>query len=114
MKPHIHSVISAKRFGGIPDDYIKIHNWFDQTKSNVPDMRHRMLLHNSFGIFLCEQQFGVTITNSEGKQVSVRDVAEDHVMQDLGFIPTVERCIQTMKLEPWMAGSRKRINQKVD
>jgi hypothetical protein len=27
----------------------------DQTKAQVADCRHRLILHNSFGIFLCEQ-----------------------------------------------------------
>lgn len=105
LKPHIHAKNSAKKWGGAPDDYIALHNWFDQTKAALPDMRHRAILHSSFGIFLLEQQFGVTITNSDGKKISVRDVGEDHVMEDLGFIPTVERWLQHLPIEEWMLGS---------
>ncbi len=89
MKPLLHAKISSKKFGGDWQSYIKIHNFFDQTKGYLPDARHRMLLHNSFGIMLCEQLFGVCILNSDGKEVSVRDIAEQHVIDDLGTIPTL-------------------------
>lgn len=53
-------------------------------------MRHRIILHNSFGIYLAEQLFGVILVNSDGKTVSVRDIGEDHVLEDLGTIPTLQ------------------------
>jgi hypothetical protein len=86
-----------------------LHNFFDKSKSAMPDMRHRAILHNSFGIFVLEQVYGDYITNSDGKQVSVRDIGEDHVIQDLGFIPTVERWLKNMAIEPWMQGQAKQI-----
>jgi hypothetical protein len=94
MKPLLHAKISAKKFGGKWENYIEIHNWLDQTKGHIPDSRHRMVLHNSFGIMLCEQQFGVYIVNSSGKDVSVRDIAEHHVIDDLGYIPTLFEVFQ--------------------
>lgn len=105
MKPHVHAKNSARRWGGKPEDYQALHDWFDQTKAALPDMRHRAVLHSSFGIFMLEQQFGVTITNSDGRKISVRDIGEDHVMEDLGFIPTLERWLQHLPLETWMMGS---------
>lgn len=108
MKPMVHARLSAKRYGGVAEDYLKIHDWFDSTKAALPDVRHRMILHNSFGCFLAEQLFGHTLTNSEGKVVHVRDVAEDHVKEDLGFIPTIERCLAGLPVQPWMAGGVKR------
>ncbi len=47
MKPYEHAMVSVKRWGGVPTDYQKIHDWFDQTKAHVPDMRHRAILHAS-------------------------------------------------------------------
>lgn len=117
MKPRKHAIASARKYGGTPEDYQDIHDWFDQTKSALPDMRHRMLLHNAFGIFLCEQVFGHTRTNSDGKEYSVRDIGEDHVLQDLGTIPTLERCFSSLDLEPWMGGQlrrKKNLTIKVD
>jgi hypothetical protein len=107
MKPHVHARNSARKWGGCPEDYQAVHDFFDQTKAHVPDMRHRAILHSSFGIFLAEQVFGTLITNSDGKHVSVRDIGEDHVIEDLGFIPTVEKYLQHMTIAPWMSGTKR-------
>ena len=113
MKPLIHAVMSAKKYGGAPEDYQELHDFFDQTKSAVADVRHRAVLHNAFGIFLLEQVHGTYITNSDGKKVSVRDVGEDHVLQDLGFIPTLEHWTKNMAIQPWMGGQRKKQKPKL-
>ena len=88
MKPYSHAVNSVKRYGGKVEDYLPIHDWFDSTKSAFADTRHRAILHNTFGIYIAEQVFGHTLTNSEGKTVHVRNVAEDHVIEDCGFRKT--------------------------
>ena len=109
MKPYIHARNSVKRYGGCVEDYIAIHNWFDSTKAAYADFGHRAILHNTFGIFLCEQLFGTTITNSDEKVVSVRDIAEQHVREDCaGKIPTVEDWMRSLKPEPWMLGRGQR------
>lgn len=112
MKPYIHARSSASKFGGVAEDYIEIHNFMDSTKAALPDSRHRAILHNSFGIFLAEKVFGVTITNSEGRKVSVRDVAEQHVIEDMGFIPTIEKWFENMAIEPWMISPKHNIISK--
>jgi len=77
-------------------------------------MRHRAILHNSFGCYLAQQVFGNYITNCMGKDVSVRDVAEDHIIQDLGFIPTIEKWVSNIPIESWMYGALRGQKQKVD
>lgn len=104
MKPMVHARISAKKFGGTPEDYLAIHDFMDCTKMALPDVRHRMVLHNSVGCFIAERVFGHTIVNSDNKTVHVRDVAEAHVIEDLGFIPTLEKCFSGMPIEQWMGG----------
>lgn len=108
MKPHLHARLSVKKYGGKLEDYLPIHNFIDHSKSSVPDVRHRAMLHSSWGCYLVEQVFGVLLTNSDGKDVSTRDVAEEHIIQDLGFIPTLEHWLRNMRIEPWMSGTRKR------
>ena len=105
--PLVHAERSAKRWGGKAEDYYRIHQWFDSTKSHQPDNRHRVILHNGFGIALAEQVFGPTIKNSEGKRVFVRDIGEQHVIEDLGFIPSLAECLDELPLRPWMAGAHK-------
>ena len=107
MKPLLHAKISVKKYGGTVEDYLPIHNFIDSSKACMPDIRHRAILHSSFGCYLVEQIFGVYITNSAGKMVSCRDIAEEHIIQDLGFIPTVEKYLNNMEIQPWMSGSVK-------
>jgi hypothetical protein len=104
MKPYLHAKSSVHKFGGNIEDYLKFHNWFDQTKAHVADMRHRALLHNAFGIYLLEQQFGVYFTNSDGKVVQVRDIGEQHVLEDLGRIPSLDECFRNLPMENWFGG----------
>ncbi len=104
--PWKHALNSAKRFGGEPEDYLPIHNWFDETKAFLADFRHRALRHHTEGIFLCEEIFGVTITNSEGKRIPVRYIGEQHVKEDLGRIPTAQDWLTQIKPERWMYGQR--------
>lgn len=100
--PLHHAISSQKKWGGNIEDYLPIHNWFDETKSSYPDMRHRTLRHHSEGIFWCEEKFGVYITNSDGKMVPVRAIGEQHVKEDIGFIPTIKDYLDNMNVVGWM------------
>ena len=98
-----HALSSAKKFGGIASDYQAIHDFLDSSKSAYADFRHRALLHNTFGIFVCEKVFGHFITNSNGKQIPVRVIAEQHVREDCnGHIPTPQEWLDTIQSKPWM------------
>jgi hypothetical protein len=117
--PHHHSVSSARKYGGVPADYIKIHTWFDEAKEHLPDFRHRALRHHSQGIWEAERVFGSTITihltgpdelllePGATKQIPVRWIGEQHVTEDLGKIPTLADWFRCLKPEPWMNRARK-------
>jgi hypothetical protein len=47
---------------------------------------------------------GVHVLNSEGKKIHVRDVAEQHILEDFRgrFIPSVGDYLSKMELNPWM------------
>jgi hypothetical protein len=100
--PLYHAISSKNKFSGEIEDYLPIHNWFDETKQHYPDMRHRTLRHHAEGIFWCEEKFGVYITNSDGKMVPVRAIAEQHVIEDIGFIPTIKDYLDNMNQVGWM------------
>jgi hypothetical protein len=104
--PLKHAESSARRFGGRAEDYLPVHTWFDESKVYLPDFRHRALRHHEDGVFLCERIFGVAITNSEGKQVPVRYIGEQHVREDLGRIPTAQDWLSQIKPARWMHGQR--------
>ncbi len=106
-KPYIHAQSSAKRYGGKPEDYLDIHNWFDETKAIIADNRHRALRHHAEGIFVCERIFGVTRVNSAGRTYSVRDVGEDHISEDFhGFIPSAQDYLMEMSIQDWMCNGK--------
>lgn len=88
MKPLDHSRNSVRRYGGTLTDYLEIHEFLDQTKAAHPDMRHRAILHNTMGPFLAAQIFGRTI-DVDGRVIDVRQICEDHIIEDLGRLPAV-------------------------
>jgi hypothetical protein len=109
--PEVHAKNSARKFGGKPEDYLAIHHWFDDSKAYMADMRHRALKHHSAGIFECEKIFGKSFINSDNKTVYTRYVGEQHVVEDLGFIPSVEDWFETMEMQEWMMARDKKVIQ---
>ena len=115
--PWHHAVSSARKWGGVPEDYLPVHEWFDETKAWCPDFRHRAIRHHSEGIFEAMQVFGTTITifvtkNGESgvareKHIPVRWIGEQHVQEDLGHIPTAADWLRRISAEPWMNRSRR-------
>ena len=99
--PWYHAVMAARRYGGVPEDYLDLENWMDYTKSHTPDCRHRLFLHNAWGIFLGERVHGVTFNRaSDGKTLPIRPLLEDHIAQDFGKIPTLAACLAQLAPEP--------------
>jgi hypothetical protein len=110
--PHFHSKSSARRFGGTPSDYHALHEWFDQVKAHLPDVRHRAVLHSSFGIYLAQQVFGeVLVRKSDGGEVPTRLLGEQHVLEDLGYIPTVQDWLGELPLRAWMLRGAKQLER---
>lgn len=101
--PWHHAVSSARKYGGDPEDYLEIHSWFDASKSQFADFRHRALRHHAFGIFEAERVFGTTIVNSAGRTVPVRFIGEQHVREDCGgVIPSAQDWLRRIPFRPWM------------
>jgi hypothetical protein len=111
--PFHHARSSAKRFGGTPEDYIEMHEFFDSSKSAYADVRHRAVLHSSFGIFIAEKVFGSTFKRpSDGREIPTRPIFEQHVVEDLGRIPTVEEWLGDLPLKDWMARGAKPLSRE--
>lgn len=123
-KPYIHALSSVKRHGGKPEDYLDIHNLMDSSKATIADNRHRALTHNSWFVgTILEKIFGITRKNSDGRVYSVRDIGEEHVLEDYGkkFIPSAQDFLQEMEMKVWMNNgkgdvpdSSKRLYKKKD
>ena len=106
MKSFNHCKSSVKYFGGEEDDYLEIHQWFDESKNYFGDIRHRALRHHTQGIAECENKFGVYIYNSDGKKVITRSIAEQHIREDIGFLPSLEDWFECIKPADWMASTK--------
>lgn len=74
----------------------------DGSKELTADFRHRALRHHAEGIFAAERHFGVTIVLATGRIVPVRLIAGQHVLEDLGRIPSFADWVRCIRPEPWM------------
>lgn len=108
--PLHHSQSSVKKWGGKVEDYMKIHDWIDASKIAFCDFRHRALRHHSFGVYEAEQVFGAYITNSDGRDVPVRYIAELHIKEDCGgIVPTLSDWLRKLPRETWMSRGYKEV-----
>ena len=54
------------------------------------------------GVFMLETVFGETIANAAGRFVPVRLIGEQHVLEDLGTIPSFADWARPVEPRPWM------------
>jgi hypothetical protein len=108
LHSYFHAQASARKFGGVPEDYINIHEWIDKFKGDVGDVRHRAFLHNTAGPWMAQEVFGrfIEIDTPAGrkKKVMVRDIVENHIVEDLGWIPSPADWAKCMNCAVWMGG----------
>lgn len=109
MTPYYHALSSVKTFRGKEEDYLAIHDWFDETKQYTGDWTHRALRHHSAGVQWCIEKFGHYIINSDGNKVPVKLIAEQHIEEDCGFIPTPKDYLKPLMENPhdWMRRVKK-------
>jgi len=100
MSPYLHAKSSARKWAGVPEDYIALHQFFDETKQFTGDWTHRALRHHAQGIEESIKVFGHTITNSLGQKIPTKVLAEQHVMEDCGFIPTIQDWLKPLVKHP--------------
>lgn len=111
MTPYKHAQSSAAKYGGHADDYIELHEWFDETKQFTGDWTHRALRHHSAGVQWACDKFGHVIyprsarcATQRQRGVPTKLLAEQHVMEDCGFIPTPKDWLLPLAQQPanWM------------
>lgn len=112
MNSFQHALSAARKWGGEPEHYLPVEDFIDSSKVIIGDARHRSMYHHTAGIFLCQRIFGVTLEVPRGegppKLVPVRLIAERHILEDLGWLPSPKDYIDGMPLKPWMSGSKKK------
>jgi len=112
MTPYKHAESSARKWGGKPLDYIALHDWLDETKQFTGNWTHRALRHHSAGIQWAIERFGHSIQNSSGQLIPTKTLAEEHVTEDCGFVPTPQDWLLCLKEKPksWMLRVGKKSN----
>ena len=100
-----HSTLSVRKFGGKEKDYYSIHKFIDSSKMYHFNPRHRLLLHNLYGIELTVMKFGDYIQNSDHKTILVRDIAAEHCKEDLSN--------KVPSLHDWLAQNDALISPKI-
>ena len=82
MQPWRHARVTARRAGRDWRGDLPIHEFMDMAKSACPDVRHRIVLHNSdLGPELAVRAFP--------NLPDARQIALDHVRQDIGSTPSL-------------------------
>jgi flagellar motor component MotA len=84
-----------KMFGVDFDEIEKI-----KSKYNLPNE----FIEDLLNLFKNNRSKGVHILNSDNKKIHVRDIAEQHILEDFRdkFIPTINDYINNMQLKNWM------------
>jgi hypothetical protein len=109
MIPFIHAELSVKRYGGISEEYLDIHELMGSSKQAFSNNGHRVLTHNSwFVALILPKIFGHQRVNSDGKKYNVKDVGEYHCLEDfkMRFIPSVQDYLEHLDVQDWMNNGR--------
>lgn len=111
----MHCQLSAQTFGGLPSDYLILHEEMNQVRKVLPDELGLCVLHNAWGISLIERIIGPTLTRpSDEIVISTRQILEMHVTSDLGYIPTMQESIEHVELEGWMYRNARPLSRSKD
>jgi Domain of unknown function (DUF6915) len=107
-----HAQSAARKWGGVPENYIDIEEFIDSSKKILGDVRHRSVYHHTEGVWLCQKIFGrvLMIPRQDGRytHVPVRQIAERHIIEDIGWLPSPADYIKNMPIEAWMSGSQRK------
>ena len=95
MKPSVHAQIHAHTWGGTFEEYLDLNERFDQSKMIFASMTHRMMYHSDWGIDFVTKLFGEKfVVQSTGTVLDTKTLCEAHVVEDVGFVPSVEEWLK--------------------
>lgn len=82
------------------EEYSQKFNWSEEECQAVIEL-----------IELARTNSSTSIRNSDGKMVQVRDIAEQHILEDLGHIPTVQDWLKDLPIYDWANGSKNKVRE---
>jgi hypothetical protein len=110
---HYHAVSSANAFGGVPADYEALHAWMDRGRGGTDSLLHRVLAHHTEGIADAVERFGPAIRNSQGREVPTSLLARQHVIEDLGFVPSLAHYMELLHCPRWASRPARLLHSKL-
>lgn len=96
---------AAERFGGEPEAYKAVFDWFRRPGVLSRHDLAPAVLGNAFGIMLSERLFGPVIETAPSRFLPTRDAGEAWVIGQFGQIPTLGQVLAAMKTANWMFGA---------
>lgn len=112
-----HAQLSVDRYGGKVEDYIKLHKLMDSSKLYFASWQHRLFSHNLWFVNVLVELVGDSITNSDGKQILVRDILIDHLKEDLdNFTPDLKDWLRQIRFavtSNWVNNPQKHLVKEI-
>lgn len=103
----LHSSLGCyivERMFGFPHNkmakYAKKFDWSEEEQEAIIELLNEARTNGS-----------TSMVNSEGKIVQVRDVAEQHILDDMGQIPSVGDYLSEMPMYEWLGGPKRKIRR---
>jgi hypothetical protein len=112
MKALQHAQVAARRFGGRWQDWYDFHDWFDQSKMAFPSMQHRMFLHSDFGAGVATRLFGEILTAADGTRIASIELAEAHLVEDLGRVVKLSEWLEEMDYTSLLQAQTRALRQR--
>lgn len=90
----------AERLYGVPERALAAaaerFGWTDEEQDAVLEL-----------LRLARTDATTSLRNSDGTRVEVRDIAEHHILEDMGRIPTVSDYLDGMPMYDWLGGPKR-------
>jgi len=105
--PYFHAISSARKHGGLWSDYFSLHEAVDSTKSHYAHCKHRLILHNEWGIHFLIELYGSNLTRASDRvSVPTQELLEQHIQEDLGLVPSLADCFEKTPMPRWVNNIR--------
>ncbi len=102
MHPYDHARSSARTHGGVWQDYLALHSWFDATKALLCRFTHRALRHHIEGVAETMAIFGPAIRNSDGADIPTQILGMQHLEEDCRHLPEASEWLIDFDRPDWL------------
>ena len=105
--PYHHALSSMKKWGGAVEDYLAIHCLVRRIEKNYRRFPSPGAQASCRGDLHERDHLRLHDSAVDGSDHSDKMVGEQHVREDLGFIPSFADWVKAIRPEPWMGRTAK-------